>query len=71
MEKKNETDEGRNGWFLFFSILQLLLGAVGVATFVVLTVGGEGMVKWLPALVVSVIFAAAGVKGIRDYRKKA
>ncbi len=43
----------------------LLIAVVGIASFVILAVGGEPVLKWIPALLLSILFAGVAVLGIR------
>ena len=59
----------KNGWYLAIGVLMTVIGAAGVVSFVILTVGGERMLRWVPALVVSALLLVSGVRCIIDYRK--
>ena len=43
----------------------LLIAIVGIVSFVILAVGGEPVLKWIPALLLSILFAGVAVLGIR------
>ena len=47
----------------------LLLSLLSVAAFVILAVGGEPVLKWIPALLLSLIFAISAIIGIILDRK--
>ena len=59
----------KNGWYLVIGIVMTVIGTAGVVSFVILTFGGERMLKWIPALVVSAVLLVSGVRCIVDYRK--
>ena len=43
----------------------LLIAIVGIVSFVILAVGGEPVLKWIPALLLSILFAGMAILGIR------
>jgi len=59
--KKEKTGKG---WLFFFCLSQIIVALLAIFFFVVLAVNGERMLKWIPALVLSVVYGVSGVMGI-------
>lgn len=57
----------KNKWVLFASIFQLVVGLLAIATFAVLSFGGENTVKWIITLILAVLFVISGILGILNY----
>lgn len=58
----------KNKWSLISSIIQLVIGALAVASFFVLWANGEDMTRWIITFILSVAFVILGVFGIIDYK---
>ena len=51
-----------------WSVIQLIIGLLAILSFVILAVGGEPMLKWIPTLILAVVLTILGIKGIRESR---
>ena len=60
----------KSKWHLFASMLQIFVGLLAIAAFVILGSGGEPMAKWIVTLILSVAFVVLGVIGMIDYQSK-
>jgi uncharacterized membrane protein HdeD (DUF308 family) len=60
----------RSKWQLFASVLQILIGLLAIAAFVILGSGGEPMTKWIVTLILSVAFVVLGIVGMIDSQSK-
>ena len=58
----------KNKWGLVSAIIQLVIGALAVASFFVLWANGEDMTRWIITFILSVAFVILGVFGIIDYK---
>ena len=56
-------------WPLISSIIQLCIGVLTVASFVVLAIAGEDMRRWIVTVILAVAFVILGIVGIVDYKK--
>ncbi len=56
-------------WNLIASIFQLVIGVLGVISFLILGIGGEDMTPWLITLVVASAISMLGIFGIVEYKK--
>lgn len=54
---------------LIISMFQLLVGLLGIITFIILLINGETMTKWIMTLLLSIGFVMLGIFGILDYKK--
>ena len=52
---------------LILSIGQLVIGALAIVFFIVLTTSGEEITKWIPALLLAIALVVLGSIGIRSY----
>ena len=52
--KKVKKHNKYNRWNLVLSIIQIIIGLMGVTSFIILAVSGEKMGKWFPALALAV-----------------
>ena len=57
----------RTAWNLIASIVQLVVGVAAIASYIVLAVNGEAMLKWMVTLILAIGFAVIGVIGIVDW----
>ena len=55
---------------LIISVFLLGLGLLSIVSFVVIMADGENILKWIAALILSVVFVALGVKGIIDHTSR-
>ena len=60
----------KSKWNLISSIVQLVIGILAIVAFVVLSVSGENMIKWIITLLLAIAFVIVGVIGIIDYKKQ-
>lgn len=57
-------------WELICAIVQLVIGILAAASFVILSVGGENMAKWIITLLVAIALVVMSVVEIVDYKKR-
>ncbi len=55
---------------LISSIIQLTVGSLAVISFIILSVSGENMTRWIVTLMLSVAFVVLGIIGILDYKSQ-
>lgn len=60
----------KSKWQLFSSVFQLVVGILGIVSFVVLAINGENMTKWIVTLLLAIAFTVLGVFGIVDYKSQ-
>ncbi len=60
----------KSKWNLISSIVQLVIGILAIVVFVVLSVSGENMIKWIITLLLAIAFVIVGAIGIIDYKKQ-
>ena len=60
----------KSKWQLFSSVFQLVVGILGIVSFVMLAINGENMTKWIVTLLLAIAFAVLGVFGIVDYKSQ-
>lgn len=56
-------------WGLISSIIQLIAGGCAIASFAVLSIGGEDMSRWIITFILAILFVVLGIVGIIDYRR--
>lgn len=54
-------------WNLIASIVELVIGVLGIVAFIVLGLNGEAMEPWLMTLVLAGAIALFGASGISEY----
>lgn len=57
-------------WFWIISIAQLVIGVLGVASFLILATSGENMRKWIPALLFAISQIVIAVLDIAQSRSE-
>lgn len=57
-------------WFLIASIVQLVIGILAVVSFLILAIGGEAVIKWIPALLLAIALIVIAIFNIAEYRSK-
>ncbi len=57
-------------WFLIASIVQLIIGILAVASFLILAIGGENVTKWIPAALLGIVHIVLAVFNFAEYRSK-
>lgn len=60
----------KNKYNLVSSIFYLVFGILAIISFILLSIGGEVMNKWLITLLLSIIFVIIGIIGIIDYKSQ-
>lgn len=55
---------------LFASVVQLIVGILAIASFIILSSGGENTTKWVITLILSILYVIMGITGIFNYRAK-
>ncbi len=53
---------------LILSILQVVIGILAIAAFVVAAINGENMLKWIVTLILAIAYVVLGIIGIVDYK---
>ena len=57
-------------WFLIASIVQLIIGILAVASFLILAINGKEVKKWVPALLLAIALIVIAIFNIAEYRTK-
>lgn len=52
------------------AIVQLIIGLLAITSFVVLSISGENITKWVITLLLAITLVVIGVIGIIDYMKR-
>ena len=60
----------KNKWDLISSIIQLVFGLLAIIVFVIITISGEVMTKWIITLLLAIAFVIMGIIGIIDYKSQ-
>ena len=60
----------KSKWNLISSIVQLVIGILAIVAFVVLSVSGENMIKWIITLLLAIAFVIVVAIVIIDYKKQ-
>lgn len=55
-------------WLLIASIVQLVIGILAVASFIILAICGENVTKWIPALLLAVALIVLAMFNIAEHR---
>ena len=55
--------------YLICSIMEMVIGILGVTAFIILMVNGEILNSWIMTCILSVIFIFLGIFGIVNYKK--
>ena len=58
----------KNKWKLIASIIQLVIGALAVLSFIILGLNGENMIRWIVTLILDIAYVVLGIIGIIDYK---
>ena len=58
----------KNKWKLIASIIQLVIGALAVLSFIILGLNGENMIRWIVTLILAIAYVVLGIIGIIDYK---
>lgn len=53
---------------LIISVFQLIIGILAIAAFVILSLNGENMLKWIITLLLAIAYVVFGIIGIIDYK---
>ena len=57
-------------WPLIAAVMQLCIGIVAVAAYIVIAIGGEPLGKWTVTLILAISFIVLGIIGITDWVKE-
>ena len=60
----------KSKWSLISSIIQLVFGLLAIIAFIILTINGEVMNKWIITLLLAIAFVFIGIIGIIDYKSQ-
>ncbi len=60
----------KKGIWLFLAIAQLVIGVLAVASFLILMIGGEPVIKWIPAALLGIVLIVLAVFNFAEYRSK-
>ena len=60
----------KSKWSLMNSIIQLVFGLLAIIAFIILTINGEVMTKWIITLLLAIAFVFIGIIGIIDYKSQ-
>jgi len=55
---------------LILSVIETVIGALAIVSFVILAISGENMINWIPPLILSILLVIIGVTGIISSVKK-
>lgn len=58
----------KNKRYLIASVFQIVIGALAVAAYIVLAVGGEPLGRWTVTLILAVAFIVMGIIGVVSYK---
>lgn len=59
----------KSKWKLIAAIFQLMIGILGIASFFILRMTEENMIKWIGAFILSIACVGLGIIRIREYKK--
>jgi uncharacterized membrane protein HdeD (DUF308 family) len=60
----------KSKWYLFSSIVKVVVGLLAIVSFVVMAIDGELETRWIITLLLAIFFVVIGVIGIIDNKKK-
>ncbi len=60
----------KKGIWLFLAIAQLVIGVLAVASFLILAIGGEPVIKRIPAALLGIVLIVLAVFNFAEYRSK-
>ncbi len=60
----------KKGIWLFLAIARLAIGVLAVASFLILAIGGEPVLKWIPAALLGIAHIVLAVFDFAEYRSK-
>lgn len=55
---------------LILSVIETVIGALAIVSFVILAISGENTINWIPPLILSILLVIIGVTGIISSVKK-
>lgn len=58
----------KNKWFLISSIVQVIIGLLGIASFIILLINYKNITKWIVALILAIVLLITGIVGIINYK---
>lgn len=59
----------KNKWILILSVIQILIGAAGIAVFASMALNGASLIRWYIPLTLAIGFIMIGVMGIIVWKK--
>ncbi len=57
-------------WFFAASIVQLVIGIMAIAAFLILAIGGEEIAKWIPAFLLAIVLVVSAAVNLAEWRSK-
>lgn len=60
----------KKNWRFFVSVVQLTVGILAIASYILLAMNGEAMAKWTVTLLLAAAFVILGLLGLAESRKK-
>lgn len=58
----------KNKWFLISSIVQVIIGLLGIASFIILLINYKNITKWIVTLILAIVLLITGIVGIINYK---
>ncbi len=60
----------RNKWLLLIGIFEIIIGFLGILSFVILSVNGENVKKWIIAFLTCIYLFTDGIINVKNFIKK-
>lgn len=60
----------RNKWHLIGAIFDIIVGVAGILAFIIILASGDSVRRWIPALILSVLFLGLGLYEIKNRNQK-
>lgn len=60
----------RNKWHLIGAIFDIIVGVAGLLAFIIILASGDSIRRWIPALILSVLFLGLGLYEIKNRNQK-
>ena len=60
----------RNKWLLLIGIFEIIIGFLGILSFVILSVNGENVKKWIIDILTCIYLFTDGIINIKNFIKK-
>lgn len=58
----------KNKWFLISSIVQVIIGLLGIASFIILLINHENITKWIVTLILAIVLLITEIVEIIIYK---